>query len=132
MPWPILAASHTPGGASTYETRLPRRGCRLLLYTRHAAPGEGGSDWARNCVVSPPPPPPASYASAGLEGLQGSRTLMSSDRWPVTRGRSVAEYAALHGPLLCPTPGVVCGFLFWRRWLPAGGSMGPRLMPPLH
>ena len=35
--------------------------------------------------------------SIGLEVLQCSRTLMSSDRSPVTRGRSVAEYPLHHG-----------------------------------
>ena len=54
----------------------------------------------------PPPPPPA--------------TVMSCDRSPVTRGRSVAEYPLLHGPLpQVTTPAfraLESAALHWEVW----------------
>ena len=42
--------------------------------------------------------------STGLEVLQCSITIASYDRLPVTRGRLVAEYPLLYGPMSSPPP----------------------------
>ena len=82
-------------------------------------------------TIDPPPPPaprPPGELKAtfgtDLEVLQCSRTFMSEDRSPVTRGRSVAEYPALHGPCPLPPPPLPGPPQALRapRWCGPGGS----------
>ena len=69
----------------------------------------------------------------GLEVLQGSRTLMSCDQLPVTRGRSVAKYLLLHGPQTLHTgAGVIWQHAFHPSYAPPPPLFTQPLSLPRH